>query len=259
MFRFGSIKMNLLLFTKNNEIYYPFVKVLPKYFDNILVVQSDIGIKIDGFSVVEHKNINSTSYQNFLKTLKSFSPNIIISFFYNKKIENKILDLCKYAVNFHGSLLPDYAGPHALNWQIINGEEKSGVTIHELTPEIDGGNIIFQEEFKILQEDTAQDVLEKNVELSLKMLKSLLQGLMQRNLPSKKQNTNGNEHICKLRKPEDSEVLKGMSVKNIYDMARALVDPWPGIFYFDENNKKIIINNKITLKKAKEIFKTINC
>ena len=251
--------MNLLLFTKNNEIYYPFVKVLPKYFDNILVVQSDIGIKIDGFSVVEHKNINSTSYQNFLKTLKSFSPNIIISFFYNKKIENKILDLCKYAVNFHGSLLPDYAGPHALNWQIINGEEKSGVTIHELTPEIDGGNIIFQEEFKILQEDTAQDVLEKNVELSLKMLKSLLQGLMQRNLPSKKQNTNGNEHICKLRKPEDSEVLKGMSVKNIYDMARALVDPWPGIFYFDENNKKIIINNKITLKKAKEIFKTINC
>ncbi len=251
--------MNLLLFTKNNETYYPFVKVLPKYFDNILIVQSEICTKIDGFSVVEHRNIDNNNYQNFLKTLKSFSPDIIISFFYNKKIENKILNLCKYAVNFHGSLLPDYAGPHALNWQIINGEEKSGVTIHELTPEIDGGNIIFQEEFKILQKDTAQDVLEKNIELSSKMLKSLLHGLIQKNLPSKKQNKNGNEHICKLRKPEDGEVLKGMSVKNIYDMARALVDPWPGIFYFDKNNKKITINNKITLGKAEEIFNIINC
>ena len=251
--------MNLLLFTKNNETYYPFVRVLPKYFENILIVQSEICTKIDGFSVVEHRNIDSNNYQNFLKTLKSFSPDIIISFFYNKKIENKILNLCKYAVNFHGSLLPDYAGPHALNWQIINGEEKSGVTIHELTPEIDGGNIIFQEEFKILQKDTAQDVLEKNIELSSKMLKSLLHGLIQKNLPSKKQNKNGNEHICKLRKPEDGEVLKGMSVKNIYDMARALVDPWPGIFYFDKNNNKITINNKITLRKAEEIFKIINC
>ena len=49
-----------------------------------------------------------------------------------------------------------------------------------------------------------------------------------------------------------------MSVKNIYDMARALADPWPGVFYFDKN-EKIILNNKISMSKAEKIFKIINC
>ena len=49
-----------------------------------------------------------------------------------------------------------------------------------------------------------------------------------------------------------------MSVKNIYDMARALADPWPGVF-ISIKMKKIILNNKISMSKAEKIFKIINC
>ena len=142
--------------------------------------------------------------------------------------------------------------------KIINGEKKSGVTIHELTPEIDGGNIVIQKEFELLNEYTAQDVLDKNVDVASKLLPNLIKGIEQNSLSPIKQVKLGNEYICKLRKYEDGEILKGMSVKNIYDMARALADPWPGVFYFDKN-EKIILNNKISMSKAEKIFKIINC
>ena len=195
---------------------------------------------------------------NFIDTIYSFNGEILISFNYGHYIQKDILDLFNFAYNFHGSILPNYAGPHSINWQIINGEKKSGVTIHELTPEIDGGNIVIQREFELLNEYTAQDVLDKNVDVASKLLPNLIKGIEQNSLSPIKQVKLGNEYICKLRKYEDGEILKGMSVKNIYDMARALADPWPGVFYFDKN-EKIILNNKISMSKAEKIFKIINC
>jgi len=42
-------------------------------------------------------------------------------------------------------------------------------------------------------------------------------------------------------------------------MARALVEPWPGIFYYDEKGEKHTVNRKIPMSEAEEIFKIINC
>lgn len=249
--------MKAVLFSKNLEAYSQFINVCKSFFSDILFV-SDSMSNIFEIRGLRHIRKNQPEHDNFIDTIYSFNGEILISFNYGHYIQKDILDLFNFAYNFHGSILPNYAGPHSINWQIINGEKKSGVTIHELTPEIDGGNIVIQKEFELLNEYTAQDVLDKNVDVASKLLPNLIKGIEENSLSPIKQVKLGNEYICKLRKYEDGEILKGMSVKNIYDMARALADPWPGVFYFDKN-EKIILNNKISMSKAEKIFKIINC
>ena len=219
--------MKAVLFSKNLEAYSQFINVCKSFFSDILFV-SDSMSNIFEIRGLRHIRKNQPEHDNFIDTIYSFNGEILISFNYGHYIQKDILDLFNFAYNFHGSILPNYAGPHSINWQIINGEKKSGVTIHELTPEIDGGNIVIQKEFELLNEYTAQDVLDKNVDVASKLLPNLIKGIEQNSLSPIKQVKLGNEYICKLRKYEDGEILKGMSVKNIYDMARALADPWPG-------------------------------
>jgi methionyl-tRNA formyltransferase len=57
--------------------------------------------------------------------------------------------------NLHGSLLPDYRGAAPINWAIINGESKTGITTFFLRHEIDTGNIIFREESEIGEKENA--------------------------------------------------------------------------------------------------------
>tara|TARA_B100000925_G_C21979436_1_gene461605 strand:+ start:29 stop:781 length:753 start_codon:yes stop_codon:yes gene_type:complete len=250
--------MKAVLFSKNLEAYSQFISVCKTYFSDILFVSDSIN-NIFEIKGLEHIGKNQPKYDDFINTIYSFNGEILISFNYGHYIQNDILDLFNFAFNFHGSLLPNYSGPHAINWQIINGEVKTGVTIHELTPEIDGGNIVIQKEFELLNEYTAKDVLDKNIEISSKLLHNLIEGIKQKSLVPIKQKKLGNEFICKLRNYEDGEVSKGMSIKNIYDKARALADPWPGIFYYDEKGEKQVVNQKILMSEAEEIFKIINC
>lgn len=250
--------MKAVLFSKNLEAYSQFINVCKSFFSDILFV-SDSMSNIFEIRGLRHIRKNQPEYDNFIDTIYSFNGDILISFNYNAFIQQEILSFFDFAFNFHGSLLPNYSGPHAINWQIINGEVKTGVTIHELTPEIDGGNIVIQKEFELLDEYTAKDVLDKNIEISSKLLHDLIEGIKQKSLVPIKQKKLGNEFICKLRNYEDGEVSKGMSIKNIYDKARALADPWPGIFYYDEKGEKHMVNQKILMSEAEEIFKIINC
>jgi methionyl-tRNA formyltransferase len=63
--------------------------------------------------------------------------------------------------NLHASLLPEYRGAAPINWAVINGEVKTGVTTFFLQHEIDTGDIIFQEEVAISPDDTAGTVHDK--------------------------------------------------------------------------------------------------
>ena len=157
-------------------------------------------------------------------------------------------------MNFHGSLLPDYSGAHALNWQIINGEKVSGVTIHELTNTVDGGRIIAQESFKIDFKDTAKDVLKKGIACSTIMLASFIDDYKSGRIRMYQQAKTGNEFICKKRTPKDGEITKDMGHVEAYNMIRALVSPWPGAFYYDDRGNKVVLNKYLTLEQVREVL-----
>ena len=103
--------MKLVLFTKNDKSYKPVIDLFLDFGEDVKIIYPE-----------DHPSAKEESFSVFFNSIKTHEPTAIISFFYSKYIQSKISDLAKYALNFHPSLLPNYRGAHALNWQIINGE-----------------------------------------------------------------------------------------------------------------------------------------
>jgi UDP-4-amino-4-deoxy-L-arabinose formyltransferase/UDP-glucuronic acid dehydrogenase (UDP-4-keto-hexauronic acid decarboxylating) len=240
--------MKLLLFTKKNNFYNPFIEKCQKLFPNTKIIFSDCHLK--------RKNKN---YNKFLSDIKNFHPDVILSFYYNKLIQKEIVALSKIAsLNFHGSLLPNYSGPHALNWQIINGEKVSGVTLHELTDVFDAGNILLQKRFEIHENDDANNVLKKGIACSCDVLSDFYDLLKNnKKLLYKKQILDTNIFKCVKRKPQDGQIKSHMKPTEIRNLSRALVKPWPGVYYYNISNEKILIDSVLDLSECRKILKKI--
>jgi methionyl-tRNA formyltransferase len=81
-------------------------------------------------------------------------------------------------LNVHGSLLPQYRGAAPINWAIIHGARKTGVTTFRLKHEIDTGNILLKAEVPILPEDNAGSVHDKLMHAGAALLVETLKGLV---------------------------------------------------------------------------------
>lgn len=100
--------------------------------------------------------------ENFIKEMEKLNPDIIVVAAYGQILNEKILNLPKYGcINIHGSLLPKYRGAAPIQWSIINGEEKTGVTIMYMEKGLDTGDMILKKEIPINKEDTYGSVHDK--------------------------------------------------------------------------------------------------
>ncbi len=82
--------------------------------------------------------------------------------------------------NLHASLLPQYRGAAPINWAIINGEKKTGVTTFLIDKEIDTGNIIYREEINIGTNDTAGDIHDKLMVIGAELVLKTVQALTEK-------------------------------------------------------------------------------
>ena len=82
--------------------------------------------------------ISSGRYQDIPQVQEeAFSADLVISVFYDKIIKPWFISKCKRVLNIHNSVLPKYRGIAPINWALKNGEREHGVTIHEITADID--------------------------------------------------------------------------------------------------------------------------
>lgn len=106
----------------------------------------------------------------FLEQLQSFHPDlqIVVAFRMLPEVIWKLPKLGTF--NLHGSLLPQYRGAAPINRAIMNGEKKTGVSTFFLQQEIDTGNIIFQEEFSIGENETAGEVHDRMMNIGANLV-----------------------------------------------------------------------------------------
>ena len=103
--------------------------------------------------------------------LKSLNPDIFVTASYGQIIKQNILDIPKFGtVNVHGSLLPKYRGPAPIQWAIMNGETKTGITIMKTDIGCDTGDIYFSRELSIEPEDTSTSVFNKLATLGVECM-----------------------------------------------------------------------------------------
>ena len=98
----------------------------------------------------------------FVDTLKELKPDIIIVVAFGQILSQAILDIPPLGcVNVHASLLPKYRGAAPINWCIINGDGKTGVTTMYMDRGLDTGDMIIEKEIEITDDDTAETLHDK--------------------------------------------------------------------------------------------------
>jgi methionyl-tRNA formyltransferase len=81
--------------------------------------------------------------------------------------------------NLHAALLPQYRGAAPINWAVINGERVTGVTTFMIDHDIDTGGIIFREECRIKDTDTAGDVHDRLMEMGAGLVQETVEAIIQ--------------------------------------------------------------------------------
>lgn len=134
-------------------------------------------------------------------------------------------------INVHASLLPQYRGAAPINWAIINGEKKTGVTTFKLQHEIDTGNIMYAAEWQIKEDETAGELYEALKVLGAGLLRETVKAIAEGRAPEVPQaNIPATElkHAPKIFK-EDCLINWNAPVENIYNLIRGL-SPAPAAF-----------------------------
>ncbi len=108
-----------------------------------------------GLYIMQPTNLKDKEFLNDLRSLKA-NLQIVVAF---RMLPKQVWSMPEYGTfNLHASLLPDYRGAAPINWAIINGEKKTGVTTFFIDEKIDTGELILQETTEIGPEDTAGDL-----------------------------------------------------------------------------------------------------
>ncbi len=167
----------------------------------------------------------------FLETLQSWNPDVIVVAAFGRILPQVILDLPpKGCVNVHGSLLPKYRGAAPIQWAVINGEAETGVTIMMMDAGLDTGAILEQAVMPISAEDTAGDVASRMAEIGGRLLVPTLQQWVAGSITPQVQNES-QATLAPILKKEDGLLDWSQPASTLANRVRGL-SPWPGGYTF---------------------------
>ena len=218
------------------------------------------GRKIIFSSVKEfclNKNIkifqpNNLKDSLFLSKIQNIAPDfqIVVAF---RMLPKEVWSISKvFTFNLHASLLPNYRGAAPINWAIINGEKKTGLTTFIIDDKIDTGFILLKEEVKIASLDTFFTLSNKLLNKAGPLIKKTIEFYFSEKLYPKKQFLKGNEKFAPKLTSKNIKIDWNESIDLIEKKIRGL-SPFPGAWTFFNNN-----NNKSRMKIIKSSIIYIN-
>lgn len=200
-------------------------------------------------TILQPTNLKS---EEFLKTLENLKANlqIVVAF---RMLPKKVWAMPTYGTfNLHASLLPQYRGAAPINWAIMNGETKTGVTTFFIDEKIDTGAIILQEEAPIYENDNAENLHDRLMDLGgalvLKTVKRIKEGNFETTL---QEDTEDLKLAHKLNK-DTCKIDWDSPLKEVYDFIRGLSPypaAWSTLHNKDEKLLTKIFKTKIQIEK----------
>lgn len=167
------------------------------------------------------------------------NPDIIITCAYGQIISKVLLDFPKYkSINIHASLLPKLRGGAPIHKAIMNGYDKTGITIMYMNEKMDEGDILFQEEIKIDKLDTYKTLHDKLSLLASKMINPSLKLIKENKFYPLKQDNNEATYGYNVTREEEKLDFNKTSLE-VYNHIRALNDKPGAYLILDNLNIKI--------------------
>jgi methionyl-tRNA formyltransferase len=169
------------------------------------------------------------SEEAFLRWLDDLKPDLIVTVAFGRMLSNRLLQTPPLGcINLHASYLPAYRGAAPIHRAVMDGAEYSGVSIIELTGELDGGDLYSREKEMIRPEDTAGSLHERLAERGADLLLRTINALARGAATKEPQDPSLASYAPSLS-PPDEIIDWNRSSKEIYNQVRGL-NPWPGAY-----------------------------
>ena len=169
--------------------------------------------------------------------LKKYNPDVYVVAAFGQILSQEILDIPPYGcLNIHASILPKYRGAAPIQYAILKGETKTGVTVQQMNAGIDTGDILYVLETEISERETFETLHDKLMELGGRCIVEMLPLLEQGKITPVPQN---DEESCyaKLIHKEEGQIDFAGSAVTIDRLVRGL-NPWPSA-YTHMNGKQL--------------------
>jgi len=230
-----------ILFFGYSEVGYECLELLLARGDNVvaLITHEDdphekIWFKTPALAAREHgvtvRTPASVNTPEWIEKIAGLRPDLILSVYYRNMICSPILALPRLgAFNMHGSLLPKYRGRAPINWAVLHGEARIGMTLHRMVKKPDAGAIVDQEGVAIGPRDSAAEAFRKVLPCARRIFERQIDAL----LAGRAQETPQDESQATYfggRKPEDGRIDWRQTNREIFNLIRAVTDPYPGAF-----------------------------
>ena len=192
-----------------------------------------------------YQPIKVRNNEEFIEEIKNLKPDVICVVAYGKILPKEILEIPeKGCINVHGSLLPKYRGAAPIQWAVLNGEEKTGITTMYMDIGMDTGDMILKKEVEIGEDETTGELWERLSKLGGQTLVETLEQIEKGTAPRIKQGED-----CSMAPMLNKEMAKidweGKSAKEIKNLVRGL-NPIMGAF-------SILSEKKIKFWKVKVV------
>ncbi|MDB6094318.1 MAG: formyl transferase domain protein [Verrucomicrobia bacterium] len=230
-----------ILFFGYSQVGYECLSLLLERGDNVvaLITHEDnpnekIWFKTPAVAARE-KNIpvftpESVNTPEWRERIAALAPDLILSVYYRHMIGTKILGLPRLgAWNMHGSLLPAYRGRAPINWAVLHGESRIGMTLHRMVKSADAGAMVDQEGVDIDPRDTAEQAFRKVLPCARRVLARQIDALLTGTVVETAQDESKVTYFGG-RKPEDGRINWTQTSRQIFNLVRAVTDPYPGAF-----------------------------
>ena len=179
------------------------------------------------------------------------NPDIIITCAYGQIIPKEILDYPKYGcINVHASLLPKLRGGSPIHKSIIEGYDKTGITIMYMDEKMDSGDIISQRELNIEYEDNLETLSKKLSIIGKELLLDTLPSIINKENNRIKQNEQEVTYAYNIKR-EEEHIDFNKTSKEIYNLVRGLY-PNPGTYVLLDDKEMKIYNCIITDNDSKD-------
>ena len=179
-----------------------------------------------GLTVLQPTSLKSAE---FIETIHQLNPDVqvVVAF---RMLPEAVWSFPQFGtINLHASLLPDYRGAAPINYAIINGEQKTGLTTFRLKHEIDTGDVLLQTEITIDAEDNAGSLHDKMLSPGADLMIKTLNGIANGNLMPTPQNRVSKKVAPKIQKETGHIKFETMTANQVHLLVRGL-NPFPGSF-----------------------------
>jgi methionyl-tRNA formyltransferase len=181
------------------------------------------------------------------KEIIDIKPDLIVTCAYGQIIPKEILECPKYGcINIHASLLPEYRGGAPIHHAVMDGKDKTGITIMYMDEKMDEGDILYQKEIDILDTDNTSIMFDKLSVLGSEMIREFIPKLINGEITPIKQDNSKATYAYNISK-EDEKIDFNNNTIDIYNKIRGLSEV-PGSYAFLDNKRVKIFNSRIGTK-----------